>query len=463
MFDVGETLIDETRTWEAMADAAGVPRFTFMATVGGAHRGWSLAPRDFAVLGVPEPAACPPSEPEDLYPDARPCLSALQELGLRVGVAANQPDRAAEIRGSIGLDLDFVATSAAWGVAKPSPAFFERIATGAGTAARRHRICRRPDRQRHRARGRRRDVRDLPAPRAVGVDRVSGREPGRRDLHGRKPGGTAGAPGAADLDLRVRVVRCLMLYRRHGHDTTLRRRCHPRPVARGLRFDVPDGVARCDGHGKARTDRVSVDHRVRRTQRRRADRRAVLSGRRRILAADATTRDWTGSTPTSVPVMPNGQPAVRVAFLPTSCARADFVVQVGNGPPEDAWETSLSESASGQGSAGSWPAAQVPRVRGRARSDLSRARLSPARPRDHPPRRIAAEGHRLPVQGRARAGVYERRRHPAVVDDDQCRRPGAAARAEEGAKGDTGGSRLDDIRAQRRCRTERRRTAGASG
>ena len=29
----------------------------------------------------------------------------------------------------IGVELDFVATSAGWGVAKPSPAFFERIAT----------------------------------------------------------------------------------------------------------------------------------------------------------------------------------------------------------------------------------------------------------------------------------------------------------------------------------------------
>ena len=27
------------------------------------------------------------------------------------------------------MELEFVATSAAWGVAKPSPAFFERIAT----------------------------------------------------------------------------------------------------------------------------------------------------------------------------------------------------------------------------------------------------------------------------------------------------------------------------------------------
>jgi FMN phosphatase YigB (HAD superfamily) len=128
VFDVGETLIDETRTWEAMADAVGVPRFTFMAAVGALIAAGRSHRETFAVLGVPEPSDLPALRTEDLYPDARSCLSALQDLGLRVGVAANQPDRAAEIRRIIGLDLDFVATSAAWGVAKPSPAFFERVA-----------------------------------------------------------------------------------------------------------------------------------------------------------------------------------------------------------------------------------------------------------------------------------------------------------------------------------------------
>ena len=28
VFDVGETLVDGTRNWEAVADACGVPRFT---------------------------------------------------------------------------------------------------------------------------------------------------------------------------------------------------------------------------------------------------------------------------------------------------------------------------------------------------------------------------------------------------------------------------------------------------
>ena len=34
-FDVGETLVDETRQWGLWADFLGVPRFTFFAVLGG--------------------------------------------------------------------------------------------------------------------------------------------------------------------------------------------------------------------------------------------------------------------------------------------------------------------------------------------------------------------------------------------------------------------------------------------
>lgn len=35
VFDVGETLVDETRMWERAADVAGVLRFTLMGVLGG--------------------------------------------------------------------------------------------------------------------------------------------------------------------------------------------------------------------------------------------------------------------------------------------------------------------------------------------------------------------------------------------------------------------------------------------
>jgi FMN phosphatase YigB (HAD superfamily) len=92
----------------------------------------------FDLFGVPRPGdaddggrgALPFSlRAEDLYPDARPCILGLRSRGFRIGIAANQPDRAAAILHTVGLDLDLVATSAAWGVEKPSPAFFARIAS----------------------------------------------------------------------------------------------------------------------------------------------------------------------------------------------------------------------------------------------------------------------------------------------------------------------------------------------
>jgi HAD superfamily hydrolase (TIGR01509 family) len=132
VFDVGETLIDETRTWAGMAERAGIPPFTFMATVGALIARGRSHREVFELLGLPEPAMLPPLTPEDVYPDVRRCLSGLRAVGLRVGIAANQPDRAAEIRRVVGVEVDFVATSAAWGVAKPSPAFFERVAAEMG-------------------------------------------------------------------------------------------------------------------------------------------------------------------------------------------------------------------------------------------------------------------------------------------------------------------------------------------
>jgi FMN phosphatase YigB (HAD superfamily) len=141
VFDFGETLIDETSEWSARADWAGVPRLTFLAILGALIAEGRHHREIFDVLGVPQPDtdidAARGSLPtglraEDLYPDARPCLVEPRRLGLRIGIAANQPDRAAEILATVGVELDLVATSAAWGVEKPSPAFFARIASELG-------------------------------------------------------------------------------------------------------------------------------------------------------------------------------------------------------------------------------------------------------------------------------------------------------------------------------------------
>ena len=137
-FDVGETLVDETRQWGAWADWLGVPRFTFFAVLGagiarGEHhvRAFDHFRPDFDLDAARDQRRREGwrdgFEPGDLYADAVPCLRALREQGYFVGIAGNQPVEAAAALEALGIPADLLATSAACGVAKPSPAFFERV------------------------------------------------------------------------------------------------------------------------------------------------------------------------------------------------------------------------------------------------------------------------------------------------------------------------------------------------
>ena len=127
VFDVGETLIDETRLWERAADAAGVPRFTLLGIVGGLAARGEHHRRAWELLGVEAPAAI--WEDEDFYPDALPCLAALRRRGVRVGAVGNTLTEAENL---LQEHVDLVGSSARWGVEKPAPAFFERIVEESG-------------------------------------------------------------------------------------------------------------------------------------------------------------------------------------------------------------------------------------------------------------------------------------------------------------------------------------------
>ncbi|MBV9314437.1 MAG: HAD family hydrolase [Pseudonocardia sp.] len=139
VFDVGETLLDDSREWGAWADWVGVPRHTFSAVLGAVTAagrdnaetfryfkpGFDLARERQARedAGVGERI-----EETDLYPDVRTTLTRLRELGLWVGIAGNQTARAAELLRRLDLPVDQLATSGEWGVAKPSGEFFARVA-----------------------------------------------------------------------------------------------------------------------------------------------------------------------------------------------------------------------------------------------------------------------------------------------------------------------------------------------
>src|SRR4051794_13548189 len=68
----------------------------------------------------------------DLYPDARPCLETLHADGYRLGIVGNQPAKSESLLEGMQLPVDFIASSAGWGVHKPDPAFFARIAEELG-------------------------------------------------------------------------------------------------------------------------------------------------------------------------------------------------------------------------------------------------------------------------------------------------------------------------------------------
>jgi len=100
VFDVGETLVDEWRTyarWEAEGLTEGIP---FTA--------------------------------QDLHDDALDCLAALRARGLRLGAAGNMYAKHEEF---LRPHMDFVGSSERWGVEKPDPGFFAHVVDMAGVPA----------------------------------------------------------------------------------------------------------------------------------------------------------------------------------------------------------------------------------------------------------------------------------------------------------------------------------------
>ena len=139
VFDVGETLVDETRMWTDWADWLGVPRLTFLASLGAviARGGDHRAVFDMVRSGIDVAAEwerrlaagrAQPLGAADFYPDAVACLEDLHAAGYRVGIVGNQPATTDAVLDSLPVPLAIAASSETWGVAKPDRAFFERVA-----------------------------------------------------------------------------------------------------------------------------------------------------------------------------------------------------------------------------------------------------------------------------------------------------------------------------------------------
>ncbi len=138
IFDLGETLVEETRQWQIAAEAAGVPYFTLAAMVGSViERGLDHSAL-WGELGVDHVSAVDHGyavSADLFYPDALPALRDLMDADFRVGIVANQPAGVVEQLEALDLRLDVVASSASIGVAKPDRRFFERIVDLCGVPA----------------------------------------------------------------------------------------------------------------------------------------------------------------------------------------------------------------------------------------------------------------------------------------------------------------------------------------
>jgi len=145
-FDVGETLIDETRHWIEWADFLGVPALTLFTAIGVTmERGQSLR----RVFEIFKPGMDPGTArtlraaqgwvydfiAADLYPDAVPCLTALRERGYKVIIAGNQPVESEAALARLNIPADVIASSGGWGIAKPDARFFDKVIEAAGVPA----------------------------------------------------------------------------------------------------------------------------------------------------------------------------------------------------------------------------------------------------------------------------------------------------------------------------------------
>ena len=145
-FDIGETLVDESRIWLRWAGRLGVPPLTMLGAVGAMAALDRMVVEAFHVVrpGLDVGAeivrwrADDPDglrenfDADDLYSDVRACFAAMREARVMVIIAGNQPPQALDALERMNLGVDAILISAVLGVEKPAEGFFDAVTAAAG-------------------------------------------------------------------------------------------------------------------------------------------------------------------------------------------------------------------------------------------------------------------------------------------------------------------------------------------
>jgi len=130
VFDFGYTLVNEDRVWKETAALHGWPESIFFATLGAVIERRGHHREVFEMLGARERPYPVPFEPRDFYDAALPSLQKSKSSRHMTGIAGNFSTEIGQFLAE-HADVDFIASSERWGVEKPDPKFFARIAAEA--------------------------------------------------------------------------------------------------------------------------------------------------------------------------------------------------------------------------------------------------------------------------------------------------------------------------------------------
>ena len=138
VFDAGETLFNEERSWREWAEWLDVPLERLLSALDEAierrrhHKTAFEAVKPDLTFDQQRQQRAAEGFIErftaaDLYPDALPAITRLKDHGYLVGVVGNHPRGMPDVLRELEPRIDFIASSEAWSTTKPEPDFFRRV------------------------------------------------------------------------------------------------------------------------------------------------------------------------------------------------------------------------------------------------------------------------------------------------------------------------------------------------